>query len=48
MSQSLRLALEYLLALIHAGEEFPDAAYRTAQMYRVNQLALERAYDENP
>lgn len=43
---SLRSALEHLLALINDDCEFPDAAYRTSRRYGVKQAELEAAYDQ--
>lgn len=39
-------ALEYLIELIKAGGEFPDAAYKAAQEFKVDQAELEKEYDE--
>ena len=38
-------ALEYLISLVRSGVEFPDAAWKSATKFRVNQSELESAYD---
>lgn len=48
MAVSILEALEVLNGLIRAGWEFPDAAWKVAQAYGVNQSALELAYDNQP
>lgn len=39
-------ALNALNKALAEGEEFPDAAYRVAEAHKVNQMELERCYDE--
>ena len=38
-------ALEYMLRLIADEWEFPDAAFKAAQKFKVSQSDLEAAYD---
>lgn len=45
-NQAYRAALGHLVDLINQGVEFPDAAWKAASRYGVNQHALERAYDQ--
>jgi hypothetical protein len=44
--QSMNIALQHLHNQIKKGAEFPDAAYQAAQKFKVNQAALEKAYDQ--
>lgn len=48
MSTSILEALEYMRELIRVGWEFPDAAFRAARAFKINQAALEQAYDDAP
>lgn len=41
----MKAALEHLNWLIDNGVEFPDAAYRTATLFKINQQELEQEYD---
>lgn len=41
----LDAALEEMIRQIERGGEFPDVAYRVATKFKVDQSALERAYD---
>jgi hypothetical protein len=38
-------ALQDLLKLVRSGVEFPDAAYKAATKYNVQQHHVEQAYD---
>lgn len=39
-------ASEYMLELIQAGAEFPDAAWKAAQRFNVQQHHIEDNYDD--
>lgn len=48
MARMVVEALDALVALIAAGWEFSDAAYKVARMYGIEQSELEQAYDNRP
>lgn len=41
----MKAAIEHLNWLIDNGIEFPDAAYRTATLFKISQQELEQEYD---
>ncbi len=43
---SVNKALDQLIALIHHGEEFPDAIYTISYKFNVSHDALLAAYDQ--
>jgi hypothetical protein len=45
MTAQMEAALMWLNHMISEGGEFPDAAYRSATIWGVDQAKLEREYD---
>lgn len=44
-TRKLEQACNYLIMLIKSGIDFPDAAFKASQKFKVNQSMLEREYD---